>query len=305
MKNKIYYFLIIFGLFFLLASCGRKEINESSLQGMDFGESIYYSPFLWVKSDTTILIKKLQFEFSDYAIEQGAYLELQFTDNEGNKLDNNIISVHDDGKLIQDGIIRVNANSTIVRKEIGIQFLPKIDAGDYHGFLVVVKHSFDRIDDFDENQINADNRVKQWSAYFEKDWNPLALGLFWFLLLIIAVLFLWFAILRNRIYPKIRRGKLIINSPYYRTIKIKGARKLILTSEVHKQKLSDRIFAGKIICEVNPLWEPEIILTPGRRRTLRIRLGLGYTITPFSTVLKQGSSYELKKQKEIIKVSYL
>lgn len=307
MKNiKPYHIAILFVLSLFFSSCTKNIGGGQSLEGIDFGESVYFEPFLWVKSDTTILTKELQFEFSDYAVAQGAYLELQFTDNDGNKIDNKLVSVYVDGEFVNNGIIRVNADSTIVIKKVGLQFLPKMNAGDYRGYLVVVNHNFDRIDNFDKNHINnTDSRIKQWSAYYDKDWNPLALGLSWLLLLVIAALFLWFAVLRNQIYPKIRRSKLIVNSPYYKAIKLKGARKIILTTQGQKQGFLDKIFAGKIIYEVNPLWEPEIILTPGRKRTLRIRLGLGYTISPFTTVLKQGSSYELKKQKEIIKISYL
>jgi hypothetical protein len=290
----------------VIASCNKKGGNESSLQGLDFGESVYFDPFLWVKSDTTILTKILQFEFSDFAVEQAAYLRLQFTDNDGNKIDNNIITVYDDGELLIDGIIRINADSTTVRKEIGIQFPPKMDAGDYHGYLVVIEHNFDRIDSFDKNQIdNTDNRIKQWSAHYEKDWNPLALFLFWILILLIATLFLWFAVLRNQIYSKMKRGKIVINSPYYKTIKIKNARRLVLTTQQQKQKVLYKIFAGNILYEVNTIWKSEIVLTPGRKNTLRIKLGMDYTINPFTTTLRRGSSYEIKKQNEIIKISYL
>ncbi len=305
MRHKLIYILLLPAFFFLVTSCNDEKEIATSLQGMDFGESVYFNPFLWVKSDTTILNKKLQFEFNNYAIENDAFLQLQFTDNEGVKIDNNLVNVYIDGRLIQNGLIRVNADSEKVLKEIGIQFLPNLEAGDYHGYLVVVTHNFDRIDNFKISQLNNDNRIKQWSAYYEKEWNPLALLLFWLFLIAVTALLLWFIVFRNKVYPKIRGGKLIINSPYYKIIKLKGSRKLALTTERQRQKRLQKLFAGRIDYEVNPLWEPEIVLYPHRRKTLRIKLGLGYTITPFTTVLQQGSSYELKKQNVIIRISYL
>ena len=81
---------------------------------MDFGESVYYDSFLWVDSNTVTLTKELKFEFSDYAIEQEAYLELQFVDANNEKLDINTVNIYVDGQPADNGIITIYAVQKIV-----------------------------------------------------------------------------------------------------------------------------------------------------------------------------------------------
>jgi hypothetical protein len=295
----------MFGFFLFVISCDKKEEIGKGLQGMDFGESVYYEPFLWVKSPTTILTKELQFEFSDYAAQEGAYLNLMFTDDHGNKIDNNLISDFDGGELMNDGIIRVMAGPTIVKKEIGIQFLPKMDAGDYHGYLVVVNSDLHRIDNFDREQINTDARIKQWSTYYEKDYNPLALGLFWLLVVIVGLLLIWFLIIRNQLYPKMKKGRIQILSPYFGGVNIDGNTKLVIfTKSAQKQSGLNKIFTGKVQYEVNPVYENDIILRPGRGNKIRIKLPVGSRITPPVMNLEKFNMYKIKLTNQIIEIQY-
>ena len=66
-----------------------------------------------------------------------------------------------------------------------------------------------------------------------------------------------------------------------------------------------RIFVGKIIYEVNPLWVNEVIVTPKNKAVVRIKIGVHYTILPLTNQLIRGNSYEMKKKNEIIKITYL
>ncbi len=306
MKNKLNHILIIFVFFFLITGCGKKQESRTSLQGIDFGESVYYEPFLWEKSDTTILTKKIQFEFSDFAVEQETLLELQFTNYDGINIDNDLIAIYVEGKLIGDGIIKVYADTTIVTKKIGLQLLPTMKAGDYHGYVVVVKHNLDRIDDFERNQINEDNRIKQWSAYYEKDWNPLATCLFWLLIIIAGILLLWFFILRNQFYPKMKRGKIQVLSPYFGGVIIKSNTKLIIfTHTKQKQSWLNKVFTGNIIYDVNSIYKNDITFKKGRGSKIKIKLPIGSRITPPVMNLAKHSSYKIKLSNQTIQIQYL
>ncbi len=101
------------------------------------------------------------------------------------------------------------------------------------------------------------------------------------------------------------KGRIVISSPYSKAIKINGARQLVLTDKAKQQSKWNKIFAGKILYEVNPVWNNEIVFTPKGKRTVRIRTGVNYSITPFTNELVRGRSYEIKKGTEIIKISYL
>jgi len=299
---KYYHFVIIFVSAVFLTSCNN---DGKGLGTMEFGESVYYEPFLWVKSDTTILTKKLKFEFSNYAVQQRSYLELRFTDSEKHNIANNLIAVYDNGKLVKNGIVRVKAESTTVIKEIGIQFLPKMDAGDLHGYMVVEKSDLDRIDNFNKSQINSDNRIKEWSANYEKDWNPLVLGLFWLLVVILGLLLIWFLIFRNQVYPKMKKGKIQILSPYFGGLNITGNTKLVIfTKSAKKQSGWNKLFTGKVQYEVNPVYENDIILRPGRGNKIRIKLPIGSKITPPVINLEKYNKYKIKLVNQIIEIQY-
>lgn len=63
-------------------------------------------------------------------------------------------------------------------------------------------------------------------------WNPLKTLLFWLGIGLLALLIIWFFILKRLLFPTIKMGKVTLVGPgsYYATKKIKGARKVILTS---------------------------------------------------------------------------
>jgi hypothetical protein len=297
--------LFLLGIVSFLTSCNVKENSGNSLEGMDFGESVYYDSFLWVDSNTVTLTKELKFEFSEYAVDKNAYLKLQFDDAHNNKISNKQISIYDDGNLKPDGIITVFAEKGTVTKKIGIQFLPGKDSGKQNGYLTVVSHDFDRIDNIDSDNLGSDKRIKRWSAYYEKDYNPLALGLFWFMIIIMGSLVLWFLVLRNMIHPKFKRGKIQILAPYFGGINMDRNTKLVVfTNTYQKQNGFNKIFTGKIKYEINSIYEKEIILRPGRGNKVKIKLPMGARLTPPVINLEKFNKYKIKVNKEIIEIQY-
>ena len=168
-KHKTCRLLFLLGIISLLSSCNVKENSGNSLEGMDFGESVYYDSFLWVDANTVTLTKELEFEFSERAIIEKSSLKLQFVDAQNNKISNTQVSIYDDGNLKPNGIITVSAKEGTVTKKIGIQFLPGKDSGKQNGYITVVSHDFDRIDNIDSGNLGSDKRIKRWTVYYEKD----------------------------------------------------------------------------------------------------------------------------------------
>ena len=303
MKNNILNTIILIGIFFLISSCDKTE-NESSLESIDFGESIYFDPFLWSKSDTTVLKRTLKFEFSDYAVEQHAQLELQFTDDKQNILNNNQhVNIFVDNSFVRNGKIKIEAKSNIVTKTIGFQFLPGSDLGEHHGFLIISSHNFDRIDNFSKAQIGSDNRIKRWSAKYDKEYNHLAFGVFWLLIILLIFIFIWFFIFRNQFYPKMKKGRIQVQSPYFKSIPTKGVRMIIFSREPRKQGYWDRLWKGKILYEINTIWDKDVIITP-KRKNLKIKLPPGFIIKPVTLTLTKYNTYEIKTEKQTIKLQY-
>lgn len=115
----------------------------------------------------------------------------------------------------------------------------------------------------------------------------------WILLcLIVVLIILWFLFIRDQIYPKFKKGTLVIQSPYFATIKTKGNRMIVFTSQSHSQSWLDRLVKGKIIYNVNPIWTSDVEIVPsGKNMRFRSPSGV-FTSTP-SPVFSRGCSYEV------------
>jgi hypothetical protein len=303
-KFKATFFLALLVIIPSLNSCKNSDSGDT-LEGIDFGESTCYDSFLWVDAKTVTLTKELKFDFSKYAVNQRASIKLQFVNSDNKKLSDKEVSIYVDGKLKSDGIISVLAKEESLNKIIGIQFLLGTDKGKQNGFLTVVSHDFDRVDNFNSVNLGKDSRIKKWSAYHEKDYNPLALSLFWLVIFIVTSLFFWFLVLRNMIHPKFKRGKIQILSPYFGGISMdRSTRLVVFTNTIQKQKGLNRLFTGKIKYEVNPIYEKDVILRPGRRGKVRIKLPMGTRITPAVINLEKYNKYNIETSKQSIEIQY-
>lgn len=301
MKNKLF----LLGVLVLLFTSCEKNVNNYNGSSVHFGMSEYYAPFLGVKSDTVTIEKTLKYEFNQFAKDERSYVNMSFVDAEQQLIDNKNIQFFVDGVLVSNNSFKINFDDLgIGEKKIGIRFLPGYKQDYTSGFLVITNHSLDVINNND--LVNSyESRIFKWEAAYDVSMNPLKKGLLWTVFIIVTGLLIWFVFMRNIMFPKMKRGQIVINSPFYTSIKIKRARKIVFTTQRKRQKRLDKIFVGNIIYEVNSIWKEEIIIYPDRQKSLRIKMGLGYTITPFTSSLKQGSSYQIKKESEIINLSYL
>ncbi len=105
------------------------------------------------------------------------------------------------------------------------------------------------------------------------DWNPLKTFFFWFMVVLLGALVLWFAVLKRIFFPTIRMGKITFAGPgsYYASKKIKGCRKVILTSTKKSQNVVSRLFSGKVLYIRANHFSPELTILPvGRKRKVKI-----------------------------------
>jgi hypothetical protein len=124
---------------------------------------------------------------------------------------------------------------------------------------------------------------------YSVNWNPLKTCLFRIAMAIIAALVLWFFLLRRMFYPTIKVKRIDFAGPgtYYGSKKIKGVRKVVLTSKKQSQNIFSRIFTGEIRFLRAEHFLPEIeILPSGTKKKIRLHsLGKGdnvWDVTPSS-----------------------
>lgn len=109
---------------------------------------------------------------------------------------------------------------------------------------------------------------------YDVTWNPLKTLLAWIIGLILAGLLIWFLFLRRMFFPAIKVGKVEFTGPgtYYGSKRIKGARKVVLTSRRKSQNILSRIFTGEIRYVRADHFSPEISILPaGGKKKVKVR----------------------------------
>lgn len=105
-------------------------------------------------------------------------------------------------------------------------------------------------------------------------WNPLKLLIVILAIILLGTLILWFAILKRIFFPTFKKGRLTLTGPgtYFGSKKLKGARKIILTSKTRSQNIFSRIFTGEVRFVRADQFSPELAMQPvGRGKKLKIR----------------------------------
>lgn len=108
---------------------------------------------------------------------------------------------------------------------------------------------------------------------YSVNWNPLKTWLTIAAIVLVGLLLLWLLVLKFIFFPTIKVGRIEIVGPgsYYSTKKIKGARKVILTSRRRSQNILSRIFTGEVRFVRADHFTPEIEILPASRKKIRLR----------------------------------
>lgn len=271
---------------------GFSSCQEESLPTESLGELSYYPSFGPWKADTTSLTRTFHFDFNEDAKSEGegVWAEFQFVDNEGTPVPTSVLEIMADGEVLNDNCFRVNSTESV--KVLTFRFQPAAEGGKHQGNLRMVRHNnLQRID----NQIldpGQSTDIFKWTLYFEKDWNPVAKGLTIVAAIILALLLVWFLLIRPLVVKKLKVFNLTIIEPYFSSIYVNGARRVVFTAEPRKQGLLNRIFLGKIIYEINPAWEHEWMLEPSGNGAIII--APHHYVDPIDSPLEPGTEYKLE-----------
>lgn len=269
LNNKLS--LIILAVVSVLATgCTNKNDKNTVL----WGKTDTYDPFLWKKQTPDTLKQTLCFDFNDDAVKyMSAPLKLGIfeKDEDGHlsQVKSSEMELFVNGKPVEGNIICVNASEKEV--EVGVVFNTAAEDKIHYWYIKSIDTTgLDRINDRDT--YGNDEAVMEIKLQKHHVMNPLAKGLMWLGIIILAALILWFMMLKKMIFPTFRvtRLQLVGPEPYCSQLKIKGYRKCILSASPKKQNWLNRVFTGAIKYETNPIWSAPIELKPRDKKSVRI-----------------------------------
>ena len=118
----------------------------------------------------------------------------------------------------------------------------------------------------------------------------------WIGIIASALLVIWFLFIKRLAYPTFKVGRMQITDPYYSSLKIKGARKVILTNSPSKQSFLNKLFTGKIVYEANPIWTQPVVFESSKGKA-KLQTNKFYSIDPYASTLIKQVEYSLTNNK--------
>ena len=297
MCSKRFLILAVLCPLMLLASCGKKadETNAPTR----WGKENYYDKFLWKKHVPDTLCRTIEFDFNQDArnyMDKPLRLGLFKKTDSGKMLPvtENEMEVFVDGQKCPSNIIDVQPGTDQLK--VGIVFKPEAENKVHHWFFRAVDDGgLERINDMDPDTYKADNAsLMDIEVDKNKVMNPLAMGTALTSLLLLAALLVWLFVMKAIFFPTFRVGKIQLSDPVpYNTLKrMRGYRKMILTNKQPKQGFFDKVFAGKILYEVNDLWTSDVVIEPKDRNSVRLRCPKDFMAD--ARVLKKNQEYTIQ-----------
>ena len=302
MSRKANIILSFFLLTILVLSCKKADVNPNKVL---WGETNYYKNFLFYKYDTVIMTQTLEFEFNEDAkrfITQDILFELVEKDENGKFLPAEGICLYKNGVKCDNNILKITINDDTA--DIGIEFTDKAYEGN-HTLYLCVKNTggLDRIDNIDLSSGGTAILTHEWVVKKDDDFNPLAEGLFWALVFIVAFLIVWRIVLRPMFFETFKVRKLFFFYPDapMKTVNLKGVRKVICSKRKQSQSFFSNFFTGKIAFVQNSFWEQDAEVTPRNKNSVRIRISKGSMVLP-SSIIEKGTDMEVKNKDKSIKL---
>ena len=262
---------------------------DMTAEQIDGGRSTYHPAFMFSKAKTPDTLKvDLGAEWNDAAINDNS--EARFL-VECPELKNHYTLIYN-GQDVKNGAVTVKASDEA--SELWIVLDSEVSQGKYYFTLTKTGDaSLELLNDDSSRQYDNEIRVKQIVR-----WNPLARGLFWLAVGLIALLLLWLLVIKAMVFPTFKVGAYRITEPYYTQKKLRGVRKVVVGNKSGRQSWISKIMTGKILYETNAYWAQPWSMTPSAKRTGARMQGLGnnYMIDPFCTTMQKQTEYEITKQ---------
>jgi len=242
-------------------------------------------PFLWVKGNSTDTLRwDLNPTFSSEAISDNSYISFLLKSNN----DLSGYAIFFNGKsLPNDSVIRISPDNAAI---IEVLLPQSIEDNTINLSLTEIEsHNLDRI-----NGMRTENYTLSIAGEFSTSISLIEI-IFWAIVgLIVLFLLLWFIFIRNLKYPKFKRGRITIQSPYFASLNVKGYRLVIFSPITRKQSLFNRIWKGKILYHTNQTWPYNVEVSP-TGKNMRFRCPTGQLISDPDSIWTRGNDYTIKQ----------
>ncbi len=257
----------------------------------NLGKLNNYPSFLFWDEKVDTINQKIKISWSEDAIAANSNITLAISFD---GLDINHFGVTHNNKLLKSNSLTLDP--TVSEFDLGVFLSQDAPRGKKHGQITLVGTRLDR-SNIDEP---LDTHLK-----FSHDWNPLKTILMWLGFAILGLLLIWFFILRNIYYKKFSKTSINISDPYFKRVNLHRGRMVVFSPAPVKQNPLSRIFKGKVINEVNPIWEKPITFYPGKNKTFPIKslLSMDYTLEPYAANLEKYKEYVLSSSSKKIKLN--
>jgi hypothetical protein len=248
----------------LFSSC------KDEVKGEVWGETQFYSNFLFKKYEPVKMEQTLEFEFNDDArrlVTNDIIFEVVEKDNNDHFVVVKDVVLYKNGEVCPDNMLKIKP--TEIEVKLGIEFTETTREGNHTLYLREKGQSgLDRIDYL---ELADGFVVKKDDVY-----NPLGLLLFWALVTLAVILVVCFIVSRIA-NPVVKFSKVFIDyndGAGERKIKMGSAYKLLCTRKRTKFSIFSKFFVGVMKVEVNEFWTHPVTITSGTRNHIRVS-GLG------------------------------
>lgn len=269
---------------------------------INIGECSYYKSFLFFSgSRPARLSYKFNYAFNEPARTKNA--EAKFRVKLANCQENEY-EVLFNGEKCEGGIITINS-SNCDGGQVEIIFNDNVTAGKKTVSIELIQASnLDRINNY--SVANAQPHfVFNLSGKVTEEWSIWKTIFVWLGIIVVGALILWFIFLKRILFPTISKINYIqITSPYFANVKVKGARKVVLSAKSKPQSAINRVFTGKIVYNNNPCWTSPMELVPAKNG-IRVKPNKCYSMN--TALLTRQREYNwtnsANNQKIIIKIN--
>ncbi|MBO4754285.1 MAG: VWA domain-containing protein [Bacteroidales bacterium] len=274
-----------------------KNIAERSLllptEEIDLGEAEWYGSFWWsdAKAQDTLTFD-LNPQFNESASKMGAHIQLRFSETTTDKdkplgLQCQLLFNGEPS----DGNLNIDPGQPAV-----LSIIPNTDSreGKHYYQLISVPSSKRNLENINGEPV-SDYQLTLRSSY-DVDMNPLKWAVIIICAIILALLIVWFLIMRPLLYPTIRLSSIQMEcQPIYKNPRIKGCRRVVFSNRRRQQSLLNRIFTGEVKYITEDFWDKEWSLVPGSKKTRVRALGVsGYAMNPPGNTIEALTPVEMK-----------
>lgn len=260
----------------------------------DAGETETYSDFLFFSGkETNRILVDLGAKFSEQAQKESCSIDMSVKVPNGCKL------FYNDNPIISSFSI----NSADAKSVLSIEIPHNLPEDNFYLDIKGTSSNLETIN-------SEDTKTYSSKIHFihNRSWHPIKTLLFWLSFIGIALLLLWFVVLKWIFYPRIRLSRIEFKCDelnYYENKRINSARKVVIGPKKYKQNWLNKLFTGKIVSIANPqVWLSEWEITPkGRSKSAKLHLRGRYHIQSISSEIQNFKEYKLKNVNNNISIT--